>query len=294
MSYFFLSLLLVVSCSQRPAVKSENFPILDGHAHFSSERFSQYNQPTRQILKEYEEAGVVGGVMHFSKTENKKLTLNRATPLVWASCAGLHPGDTVSEVDKGIQQGRYQCIKVYLGYVPKWANDPFYRGFYKLAEKHQIPVVFHTGDTYDKFAKVKYADPLQIDEIAVEYPKVKFVIAHLGNPWFNSAAEVIYKNDNVYGDVSGLILGDVSEMSEEELNELIIKPLKWFYAYIENPKKLFFGSDWPLVKLKPYIALMKRIIPEKDWEGFFYQNVKQIFRFIGQEPSTKPGNPDRN
>lgn len=266
------------SCSQKN-IKSSPLKIIDAHLHFNSKKLKLFQQPSQILLEEFQKNSVVGGVVHLSDAENFKVTVDRKGPVQWITCAGLHENNTVPQVEKGIKEGRFQCIKVYLGYVPKWATDSFYKGFYRLAEKHQLPVVFHTGDTYDKNAKVKYADPLQIDEIAVEFPKVKFVVAHMGNPWFNSAAEVVYKNDNVYVDVSGLLLEDASRMSKEELEELVIKPVKWFYAYVENPKKFLFGSDWPLVAFQPYLELMKKIVPEKDWQGFFHDNAKEVFRF---------------
>jgi|688.fasta_scaffold386106_2 predicted TIM-barrel fold metal-dependent hydrolase len=285
-TFLFFALFLLVSCNQKQIKTSEaelalplSFPVIDAHTHFHSKELNNYKQPSPQILAEFKDAGVSGAVVHFSASENFGAEVNRKSKHQWITCMGLHPGDSVKKVEKGITEGRFQCLKVYLGYVPKWANDPFYLPFYKLAERKKIPVVFHTGDTYDKKGKVKYADPLQIDEIAVDYPKVKFVIAHVGNPWFNSAAEVVYKNDNVYVDVSGLLLGDVSEVKPEELEELVIKPLRWVYAYVENPKKFLFGSDWPLVKIRPYIELMKRTIPEKDWKGFFSDNAREVFGF---------------
>ena len=275
-----LALLLsafIVSCAHPSS--PQKFPIIDAHAHFNSKKTQQFDQPSREILAEYQEAGVIGAVIHFSDLENFKAKVNRKSSVQFATCMGLHPGDSVKEVEKGIREGRFQCIKVYLGYVPLWATDKFYHAFYKLAQNYKIPVVFHTGDTFDKKAKVKYADPLQIDEVAVEYPNVKFVIAHMGNPWFNSAAEVVYKNDNVYVDVSALVLGDVSKFKKEEVEELVIKPMKWFYAYVENPKKFLFGSDWPLMKVKPYIDLLKKIIPEAHWKTFFYENALEVFSF---------------
>ena len=42
--------------------------------------------------------------------------------------------------------------------------------------------------------------PLLVDDVAVDNPDVKFVMAHFGNPWLIDAAEVIYKNDNVWAD----------------------------------------------------------------------------------------------
>ena len=46
-----------------------------------------------------------------------------------------------------------------------------------------MPVFFHTGDTYSPEAKLKFAHPLGVDEVAVDHPDVKFVLCHLGNPW---------------------------------------------------------------------------------------------------------------
>jgi hypothetical protein len=57
---------------------------------------------------------------------------------------------------------------------------------------------------------VKFSHPLTIDEVAVDHPDITFVIAHAGNPWIESAAEVAYKNPNVYLDGSAFVIGDCS------------------------------------------------------------------------------------
>ena len=161
--------------------------------------------------------------------------------------------------------------------MKKWATDPFYKPFYRLAEKHKAVVVFHTGDTYEKDGHVKYADPLTIDEVATAYPKVKFLLAHVGNPWFQSAAEVVYKNENVFVDTSGLMLGDVSTRDPAVVDELMVKPLRWVFYYVENPKKFLFGTDWPLCEVGPYVEAVKKAIPKEHWRAVFYQNAADLF-----------------
>ncbi|MBI1860531.1 MAG: amidohydrolase family protein [Deltaproteobacteria bacterium] len=158
-------------------------------------------------------------------------------------------------------------------------NDSFYTPFYELADAYKVPVVFHTGDTYDKTALVKFADPLGVDEIAVKYPKMNFVLAHMGNPWYHSAAEVIYKNDNVYADASAFIIGNAETYPPEQIDLLLIKPVNFVFNYALNPKKIMFGSDWPLVDIKPYLQAVQRAIPEKDWEDVFYNNAARVFQF---------------
>ena len=68
-----------------------------------------------------------------------------------------------------------------------------------------MPVAVHTGDTAFSDARLKYAHPLTVDEAAADFPDVKFVICHCGNPWFADATEVAAKNPNVYIDLSGLL-----------------------------------------------------------------------------------------
>jgi predicted TIM-barrel fold metal-dependent hydrolase len=249
-------------------------PIIDAHSHFED------TSPTPKMLEEFSKNGVVGAVVHAHRTRKAPVIPKRG-PVAFAVCAAVVPGASVDAIARDVEAGRYQCLKIYLGYVSKRPSDPFYQPFYALADSRHLPVVFHTGDTYDKGAEVKYADPLGVDEVAVAFPRVTFVIAHLGNPWIQSAAEVIYKNDNVYGDLSALMLGDVGKKEDEALQELLIKPIHWAYLYVENPKKLLFGTDWPLVDIRSYIDAVKRAIPEKSWEDVFYRNALRVFKSLG-------------
>ena len=227
---------------------------------------------------EYAAAGVGGLVIHTDRKDPHALALKKS-PHEHIVCAAVVPGVTPSQVEMEIKKGHYQCMKVYLGYVPKYPSDPFYHPFYRVAERLKVPAVFHTGDTSDKMALVKYADPLSVDEIAVKYPKVTFVLAHIGNPWIQSAGEVIYKNDNVFGDLSALMIGEMEKADDESIQEFVIKPIHWIFLYVENPKKLLFGTDWPLVHVKPYLEAVKRAIPREHWKSVFHDNAVRVFGF---------------
>jgi predicted TIM-barrel fold metal-dependent hydrolase len=100
-------------------------------------------------------------------------------------------------MEERIQAGLVKRIKLYPGYENYAINDPSLETVRRIAAKHDVPVMIHTGDTYSKNAKVRQAHPLLVDDLAVDYPEVKFVICHLGNPWFQDTAEVLYKNDNL-------------------------------------------------------------------------------------------------
>ena len=87
-------------------------------------------------------------------------------------------------------------------------NAPALRPVYALAAEFGVPVMIHTGDTYTHTARVRYTHPLVVDDIAVDFRGTTFVICHLGNPWITDAMQVIYKNENVLGDICGLTLGE--------------------------------------------------------------------------------------
>ncbi len=115
-------------------------------------------------------------------------------------------------------------------------------------------VIFHCGDCCNNvnFAKLKYAHPLDVDDIAVDYPQVNFVIAHLSYPWITDTAEVCYKNPNVYTDISGFVYGDFSPQDTSQFDLQINNFIK-----IAPPAKLLFGTDFPISNQKSYIKQFK-------------------------------------
>lgn len=178
--------------------------------------------------------------------------------------------NSIKKIEEGIKLGFIKGLKIYPGYYYTYPYDKVYYKFYKVAERHKIPVIIHCGDTYKKEALVKYAHPINVDEVAVKFPNVNFVIAHLGNPWITDAAEVVYKNENVYTDISGLVIGDkISSFTKTKIREAI--------DYIGGYNKILYGSDWPLVNMKNYIKIIKSMIPKKYHRKVFYENAKRLF-----------------
>jgi uncharacterized protein len=256
-----------------------SFPIIDAHTHtrFSGERerSSHILMTAEEYLSQMKEAGIAYAISHTGQNGEGYSKDLRSKGVTF--CAGIGTEVDTAKLDADLKSGKFKCIKIYLGYVHQFASDPHYRPAYLLAEKYDVPVVFHTGDTYSIKGKIKYADPLTIDEVAVDYPKVRFVIAHLGNPWIESAAEVAYKNPNVWLEGSALLIGDMSKLPIEQVEEYLIRPLRWTMGYVENPKKLIFGTDWPLNEMKPYLEAFKKAIPKEYWKAVFHDNAVEVF-----------------
>ena len=279
----FIALVCLLAFSAANAQEPQ-LRIIDVHTHTSFtgefEKDRKIKQTEAQYFQEWAEAGIVGAVAHTTTTGGNFHNLKSRNVIY---CAGVGPETKIPEIESGLKSGKYGCLKVYLGYVHRYASDALYAPFYKLAEKYDVAVVFHTGDTASTKAKLKYADPLTIDEVAVDHPKVRFVIAHCGNPWIESAAEVAYKNPNVYLECSALLIGNLNEMPKEKVDTYVVRPIEWIFGYVENPNKLMFGTDWPLTGMKAYLDAYKRAIPREHWQAVFHDNAVRVFKF----PATK-------
>lgn len=179
-------------------------------------------------------------------------------------------------MEERIRQGRVKGIKLYPGYDRYAINEPSLETVFRIAAKYDVPVMIHTGDTYSKQAKVRQSHPLLVDDVAVDYPDVRFVICHLGNPWFQDAAEVLYKNDNVFADISGLILGDFTYEFERYLSERV----RDMIIYMGDPsEQLLYGSDWPLVSMGPYVEFLDALELEPEQrECVAWRTAARLFK----------------
>jgi predicted TIM-barrel fold metal-dependent hydrolase len=177
------------------------------------------------------------------------------------------------------------ALKAYLGYLHFGPEHPNYVPYYKLAEKYHLPVIVHTGDNWSTKAKVKYAHPLRMDEVAVDHPEVRFVLAHFGNPWLTDAAEVVFKNPNVWADLSGLFVGDAKQFQElmdaakvpDSLPGLAVSDLKKAIGYVDDYKRFLYATDWPLAPMASYRRLIEAIIPKEHHQEVFRTNAKHVF-----------------
>jgi uncharacterized protein len=185
-------------------------------------------------------------------------------------------------VEKQLAGGRIKALKAYLGYLHFGPDHPNFVPYYELAERYKIPFFFHTGDTYSPCAKLKYARPLLVDEVAVDFPRVRFVLAHFGNPWVMEAAEVVYKNVNVWADLSGLILGSEADFASPELQEAMNdsrQDVLRAFRYAERPNRFLFGSDWPLAPMRGYQDFVASIFPPLYHDQLFFDNARILFQF---------------
>ncbi len=179
------------------------------------------------------------------------------------------------EISDYLKDGLIKGIKLYPGYEPFYPHDSRMQVIYDLAVEYDVPVMFHSGDTYTPKGKVRYAHPLHIDDVAVDNPELKIVICHVGNPWIKDCMEVVYKNNNVYADFSGLVLGDFTDRFEKYMKE----QLEEMILYAGEPEYLLFGTDWPISTMHSYLAFMKQLdLEEDEKELIMWKNAAKLFK----------------
>ena len=264
--------------------------IIDCHVHlnnYDESRTRTVPEMADELFTQMTEAGIDHAVVLSSYTANQHRP--HIDELVQA--VGNDPRITLVEgirwrydeertdlfrLEERIRAGQVKGIKLYPGYDHYAINDPSLESIFRIAAKYDVPVMIHTGDTYSPHAKVRHAHPLLVDDVAVDFPDVRFLMCHLGNPWFQDCAQVLYKNDNVYADISGLTLGDF----EYEFERYVMQRVRDMIVYMGEPgRQLLFGTDWPLAGMKSYVRFLEGMeVSDEDREHIAWQTAAELFR----------------
>jgi len=148
--------------------------------------------------------------------------------------ASLNPfieADLPARLEQLVQEQGFRGIKVYPVYQLHYSNDSRLYPLYAKAQELGIPALVHTGSSAFKGARIKYGDPLHLDDVAIDFPQLNLLMAHGGRPfWYEQAFWMARRHANVYLEVSGLPA---------------TKLLEYFPRLEEIAEKVVYGSDWP-------------------------------------------------
>lgn len=185
-----------------------------------------------------------------------------------------------------LKDGTVRGLKLYPGYEPFYPHDEILHPVYELAGDFDVPVMIHSGDTYSPTGKIKYSHPIHVDDVAVDFPSVKFIICHLGNPWTRDTMEVVYKNDNVYTDISGLVLGNFTDRFEVFMR----KQLQEMVLFGVDPNSLLYGTDWPISTMETYLKFMDELkLPMNEKKKIFWENGAKLFKLSSSDSQLNKG-----
>ena len=170
------------------------------------------------------------------------------------------------------------AIKLFPGYLPFYPHDRRLDPVYEFARRQRLPVLIHQGDTLEREALLKFARPIEVDEVAVRWPDVRFVLCHLGNPWIDETAELLYKNPNLWTDCSGLLAKPTAPYFRQMFARAQTL-LGGLIMTIGDADRVLYGSDWPLESIATAVELVSSLpILEADREKILGSNARRLFR----------------
>ena len=264
--------------------------IIDAHIHFRPEpRFDELAEIAGHINSDahLRERYAAHDIVHAVVMGNRSLQPSEHNyPDYLSYCIGLDrtcfkAEETVAQaclVEKHLQRNNCVGLKLYPGYNHFYIYDSMMDPFYQLAMQYKKPVSVHTGLTATSNALLKYSHPMVVDEAAVRYPQVQFVMCHIGNPWLVDSVAIMMKNENVAADLSGLLEGRIENMPDFLAKKSgYINLLKGWLEYLDDYDRLLYGTDWPLANISNYIEFVAHMIPEKQQDKVFFGNANRIY-----------------
>lgn len=142
--------------------------------------------------------------------------------------------DPIAETLNEIVRLKLRGVKLGPIYQNIHPTDPRMMAVYEFCQANQLPILIHQGTTFVRTGPLKYALPILLEDVALEFPRLKMIIAHLGHPWIAETLVLIRKHPNLYSDISALHY----------------RPWQFYNALIMAKEygvldKILFGSDYP-------------------------------------------------
>ena len=141
-------------------------------------------------------------------------------------------------------------------------SDERYHHIYETISQHDAVAVFHTGylarsSEPDYVTDINHMRPAHLDTIARRFPKLKILMAHFGNPWWEEAWKMIWSVPNIYADLSG---GTAYRRSLSMWSEMFAPNGE---LHTESFSKVCFGSDVTYFRqnfpFEPYIEFYEKL-----------------------------------
>jgi predicted TIM-barrel fold metal-dependent hydrolase len=150
--------------------------------------------------------------------------------------ASIDPGQPgfEDELERCHHDLHCQGVKLSAIYQGVHPLDARYRHIYAYCQKHGLPILSHMATTFSSGTPLEYARPAHMDQVAIDFPELKLVLAHLGHPWEGETIAVIRRNANVFADLSALYYRPWQFYNSMRL-------LVEYHA----GHKVLFGSDFP-------------------------------------------------
>lgn len=189
------------------------------------------------------------GFRRYSNEEVARIAAENDDVLIPFASIDPHKGKMgVREVRRLVRDFGVRGFKFHPTFQGFYPNDRMAYEMYEAIQDEGAISLFHTGQTGvgsgmrgGMGMRLKYSNPIYLDDVAVEFPDLKIILAHPSFPWQEEALSVATHKPNVYIDLSG--------WSPKYFPEILVK-----YSNTLLKKKMLFGSDWPAITPDRWLA----------------------------------------
>lgn len=176
------------------------------------------------------------------------------------------------ELRQGHQDLRLKGIKLLSMYAGFRPNQPELDDLWQYAQRHNLPVLLHTGTTFVEKAPLECTLPRHLDDVATRFPDVKIIMAHLSHPYEGECVAVIRKHPNVFADCSALHY----------------RPFQLYHSLMLVQEygvweKVLFGSDYPFTTVSASITGIRNLNRMLDGTSLPRLNEDMIERLFERE-----------
>lgn len=193
----------------------------------------------------------------------------------------------IQELETAVNELGLKGLKIGPTYQEYMPNDQRAYPVYELAEKYNMPMIVHQAWGYPR-APMRYALPYLLDDVALAFPKLRIIIAHLGFPWSLEALCLVAKHDHVYADIScrGMVEygGSLKQVFRELVQARDLKVLD----------RILYGSDFPWLDPADYADEVKDInryaevlgeepLTQAEIDGIMGGNAQRMLQGVGIE-----------
>ncbi|MBM3773877.1 MAG: amidohydrolase [Acidobacteria bacterium] len=153
-----------------------------------------------------------------------------------------------AELEEGHRDLKLKGVKLMPMYAGFYPNSRSLDPLWQYCTRHNLPVLLHTGTTFLDCAPLDCTYPRLLDEVAIRFPDVKMILAHLSHPFEGECVVVIRKHPNVYADCSALHY----------------RPFQLYHSLMLVQEygvwdKLLFGSDYPFTTVTASLDGMRKL-----------------------------------
>ncbi len=153
-----------------------------------------------------------------------------------------HRGEAaVRDARRLVEEHGVRGFKFHPSLQAFWPSDRLAYRLYETIEELQVPALFHSGQTGIGSGmpggggiRLKYSNPMELDDLAVDFPDLTIICAHPSVPWQDEALAVATHKPNVYIDLSGWSPKYFPPQLVRHANSLL-------------KRKVLFGSDYPVI-----------------------------------------------